>query len=505
MRPGSMALRTALASLLALVDAGCSSSPAASPDGSRPVAPSCGAPSPVRDDTSVLLDPTSARATIPARCPNGSTLDGLGRAPAIALRYEVPGSGLRAVTISTVNDRTAVATDTVIAVYRGDCDAARIAVACFDDTRALGRYERRASGAVLARGGESLTFVVGYFDDAETLGAAWVDVSSRENRPPEIASADALFLADRVTVWASASDADGNDDVKGLEIAFVGPLGELVRVDARTVFGVAATRIGDAYEANLPVLSLPAAIEGVLVRAVDASGTPSDGSVTARRRDGRFAGVGEPCDGARGPRVCLGELECAAGVCRIGAAAASVCGLATPLVFTTEASGLATARTSITIPSGAGAIRYPFEQCPEGVLSEYPPRTQGREVAVSVPLPPGRWDLLATTSGARPLDTILYARASCTDPGSSLGCADDRNLAAGDYFSDLELRDLSAPAEGRMITLIAELWDGAEGTTAETFDLLVTLRPVRRSGERCDTGFRSDRCEGMPCRMGICP
>ena len=495
---------------VAFASLGCGSGPpAAPPDGSRPVPPSCGAPASIGDGQSVELDPDLAPTTIPLRCPDGSVYEGFASTPAQAFRYEVSGSGRRAVTISTANDETAVATDTVIAVFDGDCDASRVAVACFDDSRAQGRFERRANGTVLATSGDTLTIVVGYYSSS-TVGDVTVDVSSRENRPPDITEAEALFLDDRVLLWANATDPDGDTDVTALELAFVGPLGELVRVDGYATQRVDAIRVGTDLEATLGVVDVPTDVRAVLVRAVDAAGVPSESSVTAVRADGAFVGITEACDGARGPDLCLGELECAtsgpsAGTCQPSATVTAACTTASPLMLTTGMGDTRIGSTSVTIEAGAGFLRYPFEQCPEGDVDSFPPRTQGREQILLFSVPSGRWDVLAESSGTGDLDTILYFRTNCGDPESTIGCADDIDYESNNYFSRLEVQDVTAPAAGRTVALIAELWDGPTGTASETFDVAVTLRPVRASGETCDSTFQLDRCENTPCRSGTCP
>ncbi|MFO0711385.1 MAG: hypothetical protein U0353_16160 [Sandaracinus sp.] len=500
-------MTTALA--LALVSAGCGGGPPREPpDGSLPVPPSCGAPASIRDGEAVDLDPRLATAVVPIRCPDGTTYSGFASTPAQAFRYEVGGTSNRAVTISTANDQTAVATDTVIAIFSGECDASRVALACFDDTRAQGRYERRANGTVLARAGESLTILVGYY--AEGSGQVRVDVSSRDNRAPDVASAETLFLDDRVLFWVDATDPDGDTDVAGLEIAFVGELGELVRVDGQALRRIDAVRVGGTFEATLGVVDVPDAVRSVLVRAVDAAGVPSESSVTAARTDGSFVGITEPCDGPRGPQICLGELECAttggsAGTCQPSATVTAACSEATAVTLTMGMGQTRVGHASVTIEPGAGFLRYPFEQCPEGDVDSYTPRTQGHEGILSFTIPEGRWDVLGRSSGTEDLDTILYFRTACGDPESTIGCADDIDASSRNYYSALEVRDVVSPAAGMTVALVAELWDGPTGTLAESFDMDITLRPVRSSGESCDTAFQLDRCAGTPCRSGTCP
>jgi hypothetical protein len=473
------------------------------------VPPSCGAPGEIADGRSVQLDVSLASPAVPVRCPDGASLGGFTMTPAQAFRYEVMGSGSRAVTITTANDQTPVAADTIIAVYEGDCDPARVALACFDDSRAQGRYERRANGTVLATNGQHLTIVVGYYSDTGSLVPAQVDVSSRENRAPTIAGADVLFLDDRVALWAEASDPDGDTDVTRLEVAFVGPLGELIPVDGAATQLAEAVRVGASYEATLGIDALPEGAAEVEVRAVDAAGVRSEGSVTAPRADGTLVGIGAPCDGPRGPEICLGELECPAtgpdaGTCTPSPLVTAACGAATPFPLAMT-DGRWSGRASVTIEAGPGAFRYPFQQCPEGDLDSALPRTQGREQLFAIPLPAGRWDVLATTSGTGSLDTLLYARTACDDPESTNACADDIDVDANDLYSALEVRDQLAPAAGATLYLIAELWDGPAGSASERFDVDVRLRPVRASGETCDSTFVADRCASTPCRGGMCP
>jgi len=506
LRRGRARTVTLVASVVAL--AGCGGSgPPMPPDGSLPVAPSCGVPAPIGDGDDLELDPELATSVVPVECANGSVY--FDSTPAQAFRYSVEGSSIRAVTFSTANDQTAAATDTVIVVFDGDCDPGRVPIACFDDTRSQGRFERRASGTVLASREQRLTVLVGYYDsDVATLGEVHLDVSSRENRAPDIAEAQTLFLDDRVLIWASASDPDGDTDVKTLELAFVGPLGELVRVDGSATQRVDTVRVGSRLEATLGVVDVPAEVSAVLVRAVDAAGVASASSVTAFREDGTFVGITEPCDGAEGPAVCLGELECAtagasAGTCQPSVTVTAACSTSTPLMLGAGSGDTRVGRATVTIEPGAGYVRYPFEQCPEGDINSFPPRTQGDESILALTIPEGRWDVLAQTSGGTDLDTILYLRTICGDPESTIGCADD--LGSNNYYSALEVLDVVAPPAGRTVALIAELWDGPAGTMGESFDVDVTLRPVRAAGQACDSGFQLDRCEGTPCRGGMCP
>jgi hypothetical protein len=457
----------------------------------------------------VRVTPDLAYPAVPIRCP-GETLNGFVMSPAQAFRYEVMGSGSRAVTFSTANDATPVAADTILAVFDGDCDPSRVALACFDDSRAQGRYERRANGTVLATNGEHLTVVVGYFVDTGSLPPFQLEASSRENRAPVITGADALFLDDRVAVWADASDPDGDADVTRLEVAFVGPLGELMPVDGAPVRVVDAIRVGASYEATLGLGVIPDEAAALEIRAVDAAGVRSTGSVSAERADGALVGSGAACDGLRGPAVCLGELECpstgpTAGTCTPSPLVTAACAAAAPVMLTEQPDGRRQGTFAVTIEAGPGAFRYPFQQCPEGDVDSATPRTQGREHVVRLAIPPGRWDVLATSRGTTSLDTLLYTRTDCDDPESTNGCGDDIDVDANDLYTALEVRDQDGGMAGSTLYLVSELWDGPTGATTERFDVDVVLRPVRASGQTCDPMFVADRCAGMPCRGGTCP
>jgi hypothetical protein len=269
-------------------------------------------------------------------------------------------------------------------------------------------------------------------------------------------------------------------------------------------------RVGASYEATLGLAAVPADAAAVDVRAVDAAGVRSAASVTAPRIDGTLVGRGGACDGLRGPGVCLGELECPttgpdAGTCTPSPAVTAACAAAASLALTELADGRRQGTFPVAIEAGPGAFRYPFQQCPEGDLSSAVPRTQGREHVVRLTIPPGRWDLLATSRGATSLDTLLYVRRDCDDPESTLACADDIDVAANDLYTALEVRDQAGGMAGTMLFLIAELWDGPVGATTERFDVDVVLRPVRASGESCDPTFVADRCADRPCRGGTCP
>lgn len=482
---------------LAALAAGCGNSTPARLDGALGVESACGVPRDIVEGTPLTIEPGFANGAVSVACP-GSSYTGWTTTPSQVFRYAVTGGGSRAVTITTATDATPLAADTILAVFDGDCDPSRVALACFDDARTQGRKEIRAYGTVAAEAGSHLTFVVGYYDDASN--PVQVSVSSRENRAPSISTASALLLDDRLQLWMTATDPDGSTDVAGAEIAFVGPDGELIAVEGAATQVLDTVQIGSEYQGSVSLDTAPAGVAALQVRAIDSAGVRSATSIETALPLGTAVGSGAACDSDRGPRLCLGELECTEGTCTPSALVTATCERAQGVTPTLQANGTLTAHVPVTIDAGPGQLRYPFTTCG---TSSSAPRTQGDEAILLVEFPDtGTYDVFITTGGMTVLDTILYTRTVCVDPGSSSYCHDDNDYANDDLYSSLTLMNQSAATP---LYVIAELWDGLTTGTSASFDVDFLLRPVRASGESCDSAHVADRCAGAPCVAGVCP
>lgn len=481
--------------------------------------PSCSDPQAVtvEDDatTSVRLDTTGgAPSTLPlGTCAGGAS-------PQAVVVFTVPGTGPRAITVSTVNAGTDTRFDTLLAVRRAPCVPVSSTLEpdhCYDDETS-GR-ELRSRGTFLAEGGEVIFVVVtGYQTpavDRMNEGLVQLDITVNGARAPTLTSASVLVTPESARVAVDAGDLDGDAD--RVLVTFHGPAGELLDVDDDGRATGADALEGDfdrpvagalsfSESASIPLSAAQHAALSVATTAhvviVDRGGTPSEASVSAPVLLGTVVGPGGAC----GPtNVCAGELACAADMtCQPAADRIAACAAALALDVPMSTGVASTGRGTAVISTGAGLFTA---QCLAG-------STGGREEIFRITVPTGAWDLLLTTdspgtAGTDPLepDTVIYARRGCTDASLASApmewCSDDiesgvnqrsafeiRDVAPGDLFAFVELYGGSAPIEG-----------GAR------VELAATLRPVLPTGATCDPTGEDNRCAmgDCPVALGTCP
>lgn len=466
--------------------------------------PTCAAPLLVEgsDTTPSLIDVDTRMG--PEGGLDVSDCNGGGPSPQVVIAYRVPGEGSRSVLISTANVGTDRSFDTVLAIRRGACEdtGAITEQFCFDDEGT----DRRASGQIEAMGGETLYIVAtGYFDSERTTdrGPMTIQIKARPNAPPTITDASVLVTSDAVRVQVAGGDMDG--DGAGVRVTFHGPAGELVDIDRdglldeydalsqpfdRPVTGAATFM----ETATIPIRdsAIFASSSEAWVRIYDEAGVRSVVDVPVAVVTGTIVGSGEACDATT---VCATELVCRLSVCSASAERAAACGAAMPLSIATP-SGMATeaAIQSVLMP-GVGLFT--------GACVE----TQGREDVYSVSVPDVRVDVVATTDSAGTpvdVDTVLYARADCLNPASSMEdwCQDDIDVSTN-RRSTIELLDQRSTT----VYLFVEHWRSVPADTTARYELSVRLRPVLSAGAACDPTGALNRCASGACPAAtrVCP
>ncbi|MCB9594892.1 MAG: protein kinase [Sandaracinaceae bacterium] len=437
-------------------------------------------------------------------------------APQILIEYTVPGTGPKALDLSTVNAGTDTLFDTLIAVFRGPCSEAIFAAApdvALDDQ---GR-EFRARGSVAVEGGDVLTLVVTGFGGGNSnrvdRGLVQLDATLRSSTPPTASEATVLAARGALLVTVQAGDEDG--DAEAIEVRLLDAAGAPLDVRARddedddeAAWGVrgdfqrsvAGSRTFEERSTvrlrseDAPRLEAAASAE---VRVVDAiGGTSAPIRVPVVR--GRIVGPEEACDATR---ACPAELTCGArGTCAPDVDRSAICRDPAPLELTAGADGRIGASVQGIVDPGPGYFRA---QC----LEQW---TAGREDVYRVTIPAGAWDLVLTTDSEgtaggsrRSPDTVLYARRTCLDPRPTSApddwCNDDITPGDGpdaNQRSRLELRDVAA---GDLYVFV-ELWGSARPDgEGERYELDARLRPVRGAGAPCDPAGVTDRCAQGAC------
>ena len=189
-------------------------------------------------------------------------------------------------------------------------------------------------------------------------------------------------------------------------------------------------------------------------------------------------GLGATCDDMHAvllPLVCGSSTTCEAPP-EVAGACAGAAAIAAPAPTTVTTPAMVTGAFA----GGAGVF-----------TGSCGPTTES-ELIYTVSVPAGGVDLLATTNlpGTGATDTVLYARGTCADPLTELGCADD--VSRDVLSSEIELRDLAAGT----YTIFVERY---AGTTGADFALQVSLRPVLATGATCDPAGVMNRCAAGAC------
>lgn len=432
-------------------------------------------------------------------------------APQEVVELHVPGTGPVAIEFDAAVAGTQEDFNTVIQVRR-TCERVPTGIfppTCFDDANAI---EFRSAGAIEATGGETLFFVVtGYSEPPAEQGTVdrgrvQVDFRARANTAPTLTSGFVRLANDDVIIGASGTDPDA--DAIGVAMNFLGPDGSLLDIygdgeatmdgDVFTVLFDPAPTTADyvgrglvlGNEITLAAFLRGARVSAVQLRTFDAAYAQS-AVLEVPVEEATLVGLDEACDDER---VCRRPMTCSsAGVCEVRGPAAAICTGATVVPIEAPTTVATTATVSGT--TGAGVGQYEQSCAPgDGSL--------GAEVAYSVVVPEGTFDLIATTDlpGSGSTDTILALRSSCPDGGTELACNDD--VAMGNLQSALEQRGLA----GGTYYLMVESYGGlASGSAPHA--LQVTLRPVLAAGETCDPAGAQNRCAGGACPADtmLCP
>jgi serine/threonine protein kinase len=424
--------------------------------------------------------------------------------PEAIVELRVLGVGPRSIDLSTVNTGTDVRFDTILAVFRGPCDAgltSRPPDVVGDDQPA--EREFRARTTLRANGGDVLTVVVagfgGVFGGRVDRGLVQLDVSNNLSRAPTIQSVRLVAGERRLVAIVRGGDEDGDlssmrvrlfgEDGAALQrlgvesrvaLAFDGPL------DDPSYSGSASSDVGE----EVPLESARSA-EVVLVDR------PGNESASLRVPVERVAIVGpnERCDDRR---LCAPNLACDVGRCRATTDQVAACRDASPVEFVRGDDGVLRASFSGRVMPGRGLF--------DGAC--FRAATQAREQIVRLVIPQGRWRLVASTdegaTGAvtRPdPDTILYFRRSCLDSSRASApvewCNDDvafRRIQR----STVEIPEITG---GELFGFV-EIWGSslADGHGSR-YTLSLELRPVTADAPRA----RDARCPAeMPADDALC-
>lgn len=414
----------------------------------------------------------------------------IGETAAFVYSYQVPGSAgdLQSVRVSTANDRTPQAADTVLAVYRGPCSTVANPL-CNDDVDP-GR-DTRSEVLLSVPAGSLLTIVAGYYGDTADSVPAHLRITSRSNAPPVLESATARRLGGRVEVHVVARDPDGSDDLASAELAFRDvdgaslPIADTNSTLSRPAFSgvLRLTTRGSELVGVVPTTIDLSRATAVSVRVGDSSGAFSTTSITAPIVDVTEVALGQTCNDT--DVFCYSDLFCTSGRCAASSALDRLCGAANAIVLGAGEERVITNA----VPNGPNVASPVGEQnCLGSVAS-------ASELAYRVRVPDGH-DLVAETRGDD-IDTVVHARTSCTDPGTSVACSDD--ISASDRHSRIVVESPSSP-----VSVFVETYRGTDNGL--DFEVRFFARPVRAPGARCDATGEADRCANAPCTAdGRCP
>lgn len=417
-------------------------------------------------------------------------------APAEILALTVPGTGLKGVSFNTLNEATGW--DTLLEVRPTACDSTEAAT-CFDD--ALPGLIAQSAGSFTAEGGSTVHLVVTGYGEATDSGAYELTVEVSDASAPTLTEGDAYRVGtERYDLVVRGMDAEG--DVSYVRVSFLDGSGAAIEVDtdgdpetpAQSTFEVGVERVSGtpAYEALVRIadedfMTATAAATQVEVTVVDRFDLESS-SMTFALSDVTESGLGESCGAST---ICADGLSCDGGTCAIPADVMAACSGATAVSITP---GPTTVTESV-----AGAVPAADSLFFESTCVPTAD-TSGGETLFTVDVPAGTYDLIASTENAatsEDIDTVVYFRSTCGDPGSEAACNDDDET----YRSTTVLQD--APAG--TYTIAVEIYGGAEAETP--FSLDVSLRPVLPAGAPCDPMEAMNRCSTGTCMgdPGICP
>lgn len=497
----------------------------------------CAFPEPVTgvlDQTAEVMLDTSATELRPRDlgllC--GNTDPATRWAPQQIIAYEVPGSGPVAVRFSARSQGTSTLFDTVIQVRRGACASPPSfqngrfpSPTCFEDsTGNVQQPDFRSEGAVQVTGGETIYFVVtgfsgGQVPQLEDEGPVTLSITPSVNEPPTLTTAEFLVFASDVFIPLTGSDPENN--VRGAIINFRvgGQIADIYGIGSSDgdvsiiVFDELPGEVRNHIaRPQLPVMvngTPPPGVEGFLELRADTVGlNPALGTFVRNARvdqvglrlyDDAYALSNElvvdvdlnaqvPTFGDACTVLCEEPYECNAGTCGPNPVAQAACD-----PMNTVDGGLSATSTAslvaVTIPAGSGGFGAPSCVPRSGTVSG--------EGVIDITIPStGRFDLLATTETpiTGNLDTFMYLRSDCVDPGSELAC--NNNIASANRASAISVQDI-APGQ---YALVVELLIPNPLTIPDEVGVDLRLRAIVGEGDACDPSGVVTRCEVGTCQ-----
>jgi hypothetical protein len=290
-----------------------------------------------------------------------------------------------------------------------------------------------------------------------------------------------------VRLWLSGGDPDG--DAVALHVDFLDAAASVVlsaerglpsSVAGQTSFG---PLVGFAQDGLLDVVPSATQATGTLI---DGAGLDS-AAVTVPLTPIPIRRLGEACDPAGLLDACQGEALCTSGSCLEPSSVADACAAAqgisgSTLFATTLSPGAGTFEGSCAYGRGFTEIVYRVTLA------------QPSDLRVSTtPMP-----------SSTALDTALYVRSSCADPGTQIACND--NSAPDDVRSTLQLVDLPA---GDLFVFVDGSRSGDGFVPFGPVGVDIEIVPIVGAGASCgatvDGGVPVGRCAtGLSCVSGTC-
>lgn len=210
-------------------------------------------------------------------------------------------------------------------------------------------------------------------------------------------------------------------------------------------------------------------IGGARLWLIDSDGRESAELAAAIEKSPIVNGAGGAC--GPDPMFCGEELSCSGLVCMAAAAAEAACAAA-------DASAPVGPGTYTTTIAAGGADLF------EGTCYFSP--YWGGESILRVEVPGPRHVRLTANTAVAPsstmLDTYVYVRSSCLDPGSELACNDDTNPQGSDYRSRMIAQDL---APGTYYLFIDGSSEGDGYVASGPVGLTISTVDLKDPGEAC--------------------
>ena len=400
------------------------------------------------------------------------------RGPQDVLAIRIGGSGERAIRMSLRQMGTGVSFDTLLQA-RTVCTTAPARDRCFDNVGT----DLRSEGGVMVNGGDTLFVVVTSADNDNAPYELLVE--STTNAAPTLTSASFARIGDASSEIV-VSGADTNSNIVGIGFQLLDATGTPISIAGSG----APADVGPFFVPFEPSIST-AAFTNVLLTGEGSMFAPPIGTAVGARifatdffgarsapmdvtiSDITLVPLGSACDAAR---RCTTPNVCTGGTCVAPSGAGPLCAAASAVALMTPVAGVArSVSVNAMLPAGAGVLGG----C-DGA--------SGGEVAFTVTVPAGMFDLTArtiNTGTSDTLDTVVFARETCTDATSEVACDDDD---FGDPRSSMELNNVM---EGTYTVVVGAL---APLSSATPVQVDFRLRPVLASGALCDFDRVENRC-----------